>query len=446
MSSSRTIRTVAPLLLLVHAACDGSGPAPDRPSEPPAPAAPAPAGVIRSDPARTADPVWFETLIQHPAVPKMPVVLAPLPDGRSFFILGRNGDLYHYAWALESFAHRGPRDAMPRFKPAGPVTKVRIDDVYGSGDMGSIGMALDPGFDANGFLYVWSTDKKDTSVGLDRFTWGPDPAAVEKSRTRIIRFSRREPPAPYHMGGIVAFLPDGSLLLAPGDAERPELAQDRKDLNGKILRIVPGRGPEGGYTVPADNPHAGDAEWSPEIAATGVRAAFRGYLHQGRHFVFGDVGATHEEIDVWSGGAADFGWGRGLNTDGPDVPAGAVPPILSYTPRSDWTSDDAAYSGESRVSIGVGLVYDPGERDRYAGRLSGKLVFFEIMRGWVRAGSLTEDRRLPAHEHIGHRQFIAHMVQGADGYVYGLCWEGPPSLWRLRPRDAAVADRPEARR
>ena len=52
----------------------------------------------------------------------------------------------------------------------------------------------------------------------------------------------------YHDGGALRFGPDGMLYAGTGDAGRPELAQYKSSVNGKILRMTP----EG--KVPKDNP------------------------------------------------------------------------------------------------------------------------------------------------------------------------------------------------
>ncbi|HYC76657.1 MAG TPA: PQQ-dependent sugar dehydrogenase, partial [Planctomycetota bacterium] len=312
----------------------------------------------------------------------------------------------------------------------GKIRRVKIDGSFAWGDMGTIGMALDPKFLENRRFYVWYADKPDKNVALDRFEWRDRTSETAGTRVNVITFSRREPPAPYHMGGVVKFLPDGTLLIGTGDAERPELSQDRKDLNGKLLRIRPKD--EGGYEVPTDNPHVGDAAWRPEIVAHGLRAPFRAHLRDGKHLYFGDVGAVYEEIDLWKGGAVDFGWGHGVVSDGPTQPEGTVKPLVSWSQNRDFAAEDPDYNGETRLSAGVGPIYEGFSQDRYDGFLTGKLIFFDVMRGWIRAADLDAEGNVAGHRHVGHRQFISDMILGRDGYLYGVTWCRTESIFRLR--------------
>lgn len=383
--------------------------------------------------------VWFETLLSKPFVPTMAVKLLPYPDESGFFILSRNGDLWSYDLALDAFPLSAPGSAEAKMghkkQPAG--IRIKVDDVAGRADLGSIGGTLDPNFAVNRFIYIWYTDKKDENLALDRFTWTGDAAAITKSRTNVIRFSREGPPKPYHMGGIVQFLPDGTLLIASGDAEREHLSQEKKSLNGKLLRIKPKLGPEGGYEIPADNPHVGDPEWAPEIMATGLRAPFRGFLLDGKHLVFGDVGSIFEEVNVWSGGPTDFGWGHGDNNDGPNMGAGIKKPILWWNQKEEFACDDPDYMGEIRMSAFALAVYS-SPNDRYAGLLTGKLIWGDLQRGWIRAGKLTADLQCPEHEHVGHLQSLSDLFIARDGYAYATTYAGPARLVRMRLAEETV--------
>ncbi|MCB9831457.1 MAG: PQQ-dependent sugar dehydrogenase [Planctomycetes bacterium] len=377
--------------------------------------------------------VRFDLLLRD-NLPSVAVEVVPLPDGKSFFVLGRNGAIHLYDRPVESLTVGDGKGVQPK-------AKLSFDNVYAKGDLGSLALALDPDWNDNHFLYVWCSDSKDENVYLDRFQWQDDLGKTSASRTTIIKFSRSQPEGPYHMGGILQFLADKSLLIMTGDAEHPHISQDQKNLNGKILRIMPGRGPEGGYTVPADNPHVGDEAWAPEIVALGLRAPFRGSLHGARDFFIADVGAVHEEINYWTMDPTkpvNFGWGLGEIgkapqplSDGPLGIEGVIDPIISWTREQDFSGDDQDYAGETRMSAGVGPVYGAAAQDRYAGKLGGKLIFFDIMRGWFRAAVLDGDHKVASHAHIGHMAFLAHVFEGRDGYLYGLTWGPTPSLYRV---------------
>ncbi|MCG8432703.1 MAG: PQQ-dependent sugar dehydrogenase [Gammaproteobacteria bacterium] len=122
---------------------------------------------------------------------------------------------------------------------------------------GLSGIALDPDFARNGFVYVVGTFR----TGEDKF------------ENRIYRFTDRKgrgvkpvvvvdklPSIDTHAGGAFAFGPDGKLYLAVGDGERSEEVQDMQSTTGKILRY----NPDG--SIPGDNPFPG----SP-VYALGVR-------------------------------------------------------------------------------------------------------------------------------------------------------------------------------
>jgi glucose/arabinose dehydrogenase len=59
-----------------------------------------------------------------------------------------------------------------------------------------------------------------------------------------------------HDGGRIAFGSDGKLYAGVGEAGLSSLAQNRRSLSGKILRM----NPDG--SVPRDNPFAGSIVWS----------------------------------------------------------------------------------------------------------------------------------------------------------------------------------------
>ncbi|MFL5764808.1 MAG: PQQ-dependent sugar dehydrogenase [Bacteroidia bacterium] len=94
---------------------------------------------------------------------------------------------------------------------------------------GLLGLAIDPDFEANHFVYIY-----ETVVGYNqvvRLKMENDVLTQDQIILTGI------PAANNHDGGALRFGPDGYLYLGTGDAQVPSLAQDTSSLAGKILRI-----------------------------------------------------------------------------------------------------------------------------------------------------------------------------------------------------------------
>lgn len=120
------------------------------------------------------------------------------------------------------------------------------DDLFCEGQAGMQGVAVDPDFDDNRFIYVYSTSSK-TAPGsnrLMRLRVSDDLGAVS-DRTDIVEDVPYKPEAtdhPFggpgaHNGGRVRFGPDGHLYLTTGDTHNGEVPQSPTLLGGKVLRI-----------------------------------------------------------------------------------------------------------------------------------------------------------------------------------------------------------------
>ena len=122
----------------------------------------------------------------------------------------------------------------------------RADDLFCEGQAGMQGVTVDPDFDQNRFIYVYSTSSK-TAPGsnrLLRLTVSDDVSAVS-DRTDIVEDVPYKPEAtdhPFggpgaHNGGRVRFGPDGHLYLTTGDTHNGEVPQSPTLLGGKVLRL-----------------------------------------------------------------------------------------------------------------------------------------------------------------------------------------------------------------
>ena len=187
-----------------------------------------------------------------------------------------------------------------------------------SGEKGLLGLAFDPDFVSNRYLYVHQSMAGTSSPGVEhvsrisRFTWDAGTDAVSLGSEKVIL----EIDQPYvnHNAGMLAFGPDGYLYIALGDGgnggDPQNTAQTTSNLLGSMLRIdVHPANPADAYEVPVDNPFVGQAGFLPEIYAYGLRNPFRFSFDRGTGRLWvGDVGQrTREEIGIIEAGE-NHGW------------------------------------------------------------------------------------------------------------------------------------------
>jgi glucose/arabinose dehydrogenase len=124
---------------------------------------------------------------------------------------------------------------------------VQISDYYVDWEQGLLGLAIDPKFEQNHFVYLYYT-YLDANSGIPynrvvRFTETNNTATDMVILLNNIPASRG-----FHSGGALAFGSDDKLYITVGDATRHIEAQNASSLLGKILRI------NRDGTIPNDNP------------------------------------------------------------------------------------------------------------------------------------------------------------------------------------------------
>jgi glucose/arabinose dehydrogenase len=226
--------------------------------------------------------------------------------------------------------------------------------------MGLLGIAVDPSFGSNGFVYLYRTrppPSGDCSTAQDRVN---EVVRITLSGGTVVPGSARaifsgiRTDNGQHNGGTLRVGLDDKLYVSTGDTgvgdfQHPPsnpFAQDLSELPGKVLRInLDG-------SVPSDNPFAGQLPTRPEIFAYGFRNPFRfGIDPVTGKLWLGDVGqSAWEEVDIIRPGG-NYGWPL---CEGPDPPGcsppGYVPPIYAY-PR---TGPGTSITGGSFAPCGFG--------------------------------------------------------------------------------------------
>lgn len=127
-----------------------------------------------------------------------------------------------------------------------------FEDVSSGGEEGLMGLTLDPDYQNNNLLYVsYAYDNGDIlNVKVVRYKDEGGNLSGEKIIIDGI------PAEKYHAGCRIKFGPDGKLYITTGDAGERNLAQDKNNLYGKILRI------NSDGTIPSDNPFPENPVWS----------------------------------------------------------------------------------------------------------------------------------------------------------------------------------------
>ena len=212
------------------------------------------------------------------------------------------------------------------------------------GERGLLGLAFDPDFANNGYLYVnLSTISGNTEIRRYHVDSSNPNVVDPASATPILSIDQST--SPFHKAGWLGFGPDGDLYISVGDGGGTgnplHSGQDIHSLLAKILRIdvhsdaFPGD-PTRNYAVPADNPFVG-TDGADEIFAFGLRNPWRPSFDRGLGDLYiADVGQDlREEIDFGQKGA-NYGWNA---FEGPVAFPGADPvnnagplvfPIYSY--------------------------------------------------------------------------------------------------------------------
>ena len=392
-----------------------------------------------------------------------PMELELLPDGRPIWI-ERGGAIKVYDPDFEA------------------VAEVHNMNVWTEFEDGLLGIALDPKFADNNWMYLYYSPVGEESVNrLSRFQFANN--SLDTGSEQVILDIPTDRNRCCHSGGSIEFGGTGLLHLSVGDNTNPfesdgyapiddsreepnydarRTSSNTMDLRGGIVRIKVED--DGSYTIPEGNLFTDASEGRPEIYAMGMRNPFRISVDQHNGNVYwGDIGPDagedstglgprgHDEVNV-ARRAGYFGWplfigdnkpyharnfatgsvGAAFDPNAPvnnsrlNTGAKALPPAepaMIYYPYA--VSEEFPSLGTGGRNAMAGPVYyaaDFGDSEvKFPEYYDGKFFFYDWMRDQVMAASLDETGYVTDFERFLPDTELRHpmdMLFGPDGSLY----------------------------
>jgi len=327
-----------------------------------------------------------------------PTAMAFAPDGRLFVCL-QGGQL------------RVVENGALLATPFVTVTTSAI------GERGLLGIAFDPNFASNQFVYVYYTViTSPIHNRVSRFTANGN-VAVAGSEVRVLDLDNLST-ATNHNGGAIHFGPDGKLYVGVGENANPANAQSLGNRLGKLLRI------NADGTIPADNPTsfpgiagsptgANRAIWS-----VGLRNPFTFGFQPGTGRLFiNDVGqSAFEEINDGIVGS-NYGWSICEGFCSP--PNGSLrDPLFEY---------EHGTGGTTGCAIVGGAFYNPPV-NQFPASYVGKYFFGDLCSGWIR---LFDPSTSTASGFATGISTLVDLKIGPDGSLYYLAQGNGGQVWKV---------------
>ena len=242
-----------------------------------------------------------------------------------------------------------------------PFIVLEVDNIN---ERGLSGIAFDPDFANNGFLYLYYTVKGENHNRVSRFTANGN-YAVPGSETVLLDIDQLS--GTIHNAGAMTFGIDDKLYISVGDGADGQMAQNMNSLRGKILRI------NGDGSIPDDNPFYNEASGVYRaIYAMGLRNSFSMTVQPGNGRIYAtEVGArTWEEVnDILSG--KNYGW--------PIIEG----PINGQTPPENYKEPIFAYNHSNGCAAVGAAFYNPNVA-MFPSIYDGKFFFADYCEGYIK--------------------------------------------------------------
>jgi len=330
-------------------------------------------------------PADFAQVLVANVIPN-PTVMAFAPDGR-IFVAQQNGNL----WVIKDNA-----------KLATPFIDLTVNS---SGERGLIGIALDPDFSINNYLYLYYTVPGASAHNrISRFTANGDVA--ETGSELIILELDPLSSATNHNGGAMHFGKDGKLYVAIGENANPANAQNLNTYHGKLLRI----NKDG--SVPDGNPFTTGSEQRKRVWAYGLRNPYTFAVHpETGRILLNDVGQSGwEEINDATTGGKNFGWPTTEGAFNQTTYPNFTNPIYAYPHGAD--------DGEGCAITG-GTFFNPTTTNYPSGYV-GRYFFQDLCNKWINTLDLSGSNAVRASFATAIAGNALSITLGNDGNLYYL--------------------------
>ncbi len=320
-----------------------------------------------------------------------PTAMAFAPDGR-IFVCEQTGKL---------------RVIKNGVLLAAPFLSVNVSSL---GERGLLGVAFDPNFAVNSYVYVYyTTAGAPIHNRVSRFTANGD-VAVPASEAVILDLDTLSG-ATNHNGGAIHFGPDGKLYVAVGENANAPNAQSFANRLGKMLRV----NPDG--TIPPDNPFVAQTTGlNQAIWAMGLRNPYTFTFHpvSGRMHI-NDVGqSAWEEVNEGAGGS-NYGWPTYEGFDGGN--ASFRDPLIAY-PHTGGDPTGCAITGGAFLT-----------GSNYPGQYSNAYFYADFCGQWI--------YYLPAPGYDTATPFVTGLGKSAvdlqvrDGELYYLTRDAGGAVFKI---------------
>jgi glucose/arabinose dehydrogenase len=342
------------------------------------------------------------------------MVSDPSRTDRSFWVIEKDGK-------VQSFKKSGSHAQVHEVLDMG-----KVEGFTNVGEQGLLGMAVDPHFSRNSFVYFYQSSAKTTPAESEentqaslivRYSWDVKKAAFDPTSRKVL-LSIPQESFSNHKAGMMAFSANGKLFVGTGDGgsagDPHNNAQNKNSLLGKILRFNIQNGELG---LPRDNPFAGDSSARPEIWAYGLRNPWRfSFDRKTGQLWVGDVGQDRwEEIDLVTAGG-NYGW---------KLWEGNVEfENRDHRKPRDYRAPLHVYRQSPHASVVGGYVYHGHQQPA----LEGAYLFGDYVSGkiWM----LKSGRSQPTVRDMGVVKGLVSFAEDHSGEIYAISVEG--QIFELR--------------